>query len=45
MRVENVPFTHLSQLAADFLDARTLYLEWMDDMFGVKDAETPFIRD
>lgn len=45
LRVENVPFTHLPQLAADFLDSRTLYREWMDDMFGGKDAGVPFIRD
>lgn len=45
LRVENVPFTHLPQLAADFLDSRTLYREWMDDMFGGKDAGDPFIRD
>lgn len=45
MRVENVPFSHLPQVAADFLDSRTLYLEWMDDMFGGKDARFPFIRE
>lgn len=45
LRVENVPFTHLPQLAADFLDSRTLYREWMDDMFGGKNAGDPFIRD
>lgn len=44
MRVEHVSFTHLPQLAADFLDSKTLYLEWMNDMFGGKEAGVSFIR-
>ena len=30
---------------ADFLDSRTLYLVWTDDMFGGKEVGFPFIRD
>lgn len=44
MRVDKVPFTHLPQIAADFLDSRILYLEWMNDMFGGKNAGFPFLR-
>lgn len=43
LRVEKVPFLHLPQIAADFLDSITLYLEWMDNMFGGKKAGYPFI--
>ena len=34
LRMEKVPFTDLFQLAADFLDSKTLYWEWVNDLFG-----------
>ena len=43
MRIEGVPFAHLPQIAADFLDSQTLYLEWMNNMFGGENAGFPFI--
>ena len=43
LRVERVPFRHLPQIAEDFLDSITLYLEWMNDMFGGKNAGRSFL--
>lgn len=34
LRMEKVPFTDLFQLAVDFLDSKTLYSEWVKDLFG-----------
>ena len=45
MRVENVPFKHLPQIAADFLDSKILYCDWMNDMFEGKNAGEACIYD